>query len=158
MSFSEPKLAILDSFIVSGLSVRTKNSEEFNQSTAKLPRLWEDFGAVVIPKLADSKESSEVFGVYSDYDSDATGYYKVTVGIPLRTRQTLSEFSTVTIQAGKYLVFSGKGVMPQTVIETWLRIWSFFESRLEYTRNFISDFELYRGDEIDIYIGVRSSM
>jgi predicted transcriptional regulator YdeE len=157
MSFYEPKLATLDGFIVSGLSVRTKNSEEFNQSTAKLPKLWEDFGAIV-PKLSDSQESPEVFGVYSDYDSDATGYYKVTVGIPLKARQNFSEFSTVTIQAGKYLVFSGKGMMPQTVIETWLRIWSFFESRVEYARNFISDFELYRGDEIDIYIGIRPSM
>ncbi|KTC87248.1 GyrI-like domain-containing protein [Legionella drozanskii] len=155
MSFSEPKLATLKSFIVSGLSVRTKNSEEFNQSTAKLPKLWEDFGGVV-HNLSGSKEFSEVFGVYSDYDFDATGYYKVTVGIPVKSWQISPEFSTVIIQAGNYLVFSGKGEMPKTVIEIWLRIWSFFESRVEYTRNFISDFERYRGDEIDIHIGITS--
>lgn len=150
MTFKEPKLTTLDSFLISGLSVRTKNSEEFNQNTAKLPKLWEEF-SLVANRLTHFTKNSEIFGVYTDYESDATDYYKVTVG--MLTEKSVPEFSTVKIHPGNYLVFSGKGVMPKTVIETWLRIWTYFESCTEYKRNYISDFEHYRGDEVNIYIG-----
>ncbi|KTD27049.1 GyrI-like domain-containing protein [Legionella maceachernii] len=151
MAFQEPKLVSLDGFLISGLSVRTKNSEEFDPNTAKLPKLWEAF-SLKANHLPFFMKNSEIFGVYTDYESDATGYYNVTVGG--LTEKVLPEFSTVKIHSGNYLVFSGKGVMPKSVIETWLRIWSYFESYSECKRNFISDFELYRGDEISIHIGV----
>ncbi len=154
MAFQAPKLITVESFTVSGVSVRTKSSEEFDKSMARLPKLWQEFLAIV-NKKPNLLANPEVYGVYSDYDSDANGNYTVTIGGVLDAGQSLPELSTVRIQAGDYLVFSGKGIMPQTVIETWLRVWAYFEVNSEYKREYVSDFELYRGaDEVDIYIGI----
>lgn len=60
------------------------------------------------------------------------------------------------MQGGNYLVFHGTGPMPAMVVETWKRVWEFFETNTEYRRNFISDFEAYSGpDQIAIYIGLK---
>jgi predicted transcriptional regulator YdeE len=68
---------------------------------------------------------------------------------------TQTQLSSVTIQSGNYLVFQGTGPMPATVVETWKRVWEFFETNTEYRRNFVSDFEAYHGpDQVAIYIGL----
>lgn len=146
MSIS-PIVKQVESFIVTGFSVRTQNKDEFNEKAAKLPDLWQQF------YTSDLAANANIFGVYSNYDSDASGYYTVTVGIDSFHVQT--ELKAVTIQAGNYLVFQGTGPMPAVVVETWKRVWEFFETSTEYRRNFISDFEAYSGSEqVAIYIGL----
>ena len=143
-----PTMKYVESFIVTGLSIKTQNSNEFNEKTAKLPGLWQQF---YVSELAGN---ACVFGVYSDYESDANGFYTVTVGIKSNTE--LTTLTAVTIQTGNYLVFQGKGQMPFTVIETWKRIWDYFNTENKVQRNFISDFEAYSGpNEVAIYIGIK---
>lgn len=138
----------IESFIVTGFSVRTKNSDEFNKKNARLPKLWHQF------YTSDLAANTDIFGVYSNYDSDVNGFYTVTVGVASNTTQV--QFSSTTIQAGNYLVFKGTGPMPATVIETWKRIWNYFETHRQYQRNFISDFERYSGsNQVTIYIGIK---
>jgi predicted transcriptional regulator YdeE len=138
----------VESFTVSGFSVRTQNKDEFNEKTAKLPSLWQQFYASVLATNA------KVYGVYSNYDSDANGFYTVTAGVESSDAST--ELSTITMQGGNYLVFHGTGPMPAVVVETWKRVWEFFKTNTEYRRNFISDFEAYSGsDQIAIYIGLK---
>lgn len=147
MSIS-PIVKQVESFIVMGFSVRTQNKDEFNDKTAKLPRLWQQF------YTSELAANANIFGVYSDYDSDANGFYTVTAGTESLDVQT--ELSSVTIQAGNYLVFECAGLMPAVVVETWKRIWEFFETNTEYRRHFISDFEVYNGpDQVAIYIGLK---
>lgn len=129
MSIS-PTLKYLESFIVTGFSIKTQNKDEFNEETAKLPSLWQQFYA------SDLISHANVFGVYSNYDSDANGCYKVTVGVASSRDQT--SLSSVTIKAGNYLVFEGTGLMPAIAVETWKQIWAFFETNKEHRRNFIS--------------------
>lgn len=138
----------MESFVVTGLSIRTQNSEEFNENTAKLPGLWNQVCSSVLSYHAN------LYGVYSDYESDANGLYTVTVGIA--SEEPCPKFGSVAITAGKYLVFHGKGSMPATVIETWKQVWDYFTEEGRYQRCFMTDFEAYRnGDEVDIYIGIR---
>lgn len=142
----QPTMKQVESFTVTGFSVRTQNSDEFNEQTAKLPSLWQKF------YTSELATKANIFGVYSNYDSDANGLYTVTAGIKsdLHTQQ-----SSVTIRAGNYLVFQSTEPMPATVIETWKQVWAFFEKNTEYQRNFISDFEAYNGsDQVTIYIGL----
>ena len=147
MSIS-PTVKQVESFIVTGFSVTTQNKDEFNDKTAKLPGLWQQF------YTSELAANANIFGVYSNYDSDANGFYTVTAGVGSSDAQT--ELSTVTIQAGNYLVFQGTGPMPAVVVETWKRVWEFFETNTEYQRNFISDFEAYNGpDQVAIYIGLK---
>ena len=146
MTAIDPILKHVDSFTVAGLMVRTKNSDEFNQETAKLPHLWQQFYS------SNPTLNIPIFGVYSGYESDANGFYDVTVGT---TNNQSIELSTVQIHAGNYLVFEGKGGMPQTVIEVWTRVWDYFTDAI-HQRSFVTDFEMYsNGDEVSIYIGVQ---
>jgi predicted transcriptional regulator YdeE len=142
-----PKLTQVERFVVTGFSVRTQNKDEFNEKTAQLPNLWQQFYSSPLAL------NETVYGVYSNYDSDAHGFYTVTAGVESTEEQ--SPLSAVTVQAGNYLMFEGTGPMPATVVETWKRVWAFFESNTEYRRHFISDFEAYTGAlEVAIYIGV----
>jgi len=142
-----PIMKHVDSFTVTGLTVRTQNSDEFNQETAKLPNLWQQFYA------SNPTPNTTIFGVYSGYESDANGLYNVTVG---NTNDNQSdELSAVKINSGNYLIFQGKGPMPQTVIEAWKRVWAYFSVESPYQRCFMTDFEEYKNsDEVAIYIGV----
>ncbi len=143
----QPIVKQVESFTVTGFSVRTQNRDEFNEKTAKLPNLWQQF------YTSELATNANIFGVYSNYDSDANGPYTVTVGVKSNHAQT--QLSSVTIQAGNYLIFQGTGPMPAVVVETWKRVWEFFETNTDYRRNFISDFEAYSGsDQIAIYIGL----
>jgi predicted transcriptional regulator YdeE len=146
MSIS-PRVKYVESFIVTGFSVRTQNNDEFNENTAKLPSLWQNF------YTSELAANANIFGVYSNYDSDANGPYTVTAGVASFPEST--PLSSVTIQTGNYLVFQGSGPMPAIVVATWKRVWEFFETNTEYRRHFISDFEAYSGsDEVAIYIGL----
>lgn len=65
------------------------------------------------------------------------------------------DFTQVKITAGQYLAFSGKGSMPEVVIQVWQQIWDYFSKENSYTRLFTTDFELYpSAEEVVIYIAV----
>lgn len=148
MSSIPPILNYIEGFTVMGLSIKTRNADEFNENTAKLPSLWQQFYSSTLAANAN------IFEVYSNYESDANGLYTVTVGVT--DNNECAEFGSVKIQAGNYLVFQGEGPMPSTVVETWKQIWSYFEEKGEYQRSFISDFEAYSGsDKVAIYIGIK---
>lgn len=143
-----PSVKYVEGFTVTGLNVRTQNSDEFNEKTAKLPGLWQKF------YTSDLAVNANPFGVYSHYDSDANGYYSVTVGIT--SSHAVTQLNSVAVQTGNYLVFQGTGPMPVTVVETWKRVWAYFAANNEYQRNFISDFEAYNGfEQVIIYIGIK---
>lgn len=143
----QPLVKQVESFTVTGFSVRTQNKDEFNEKTAKLPNLWQQF------YTSELATNDNIVSVYSNYDSDATGPYTVTVGI--KSSSVLTQWHSITIQAGDYLVFQGIGPMPATVIEIWKQVWDFFVKNTEYRRNFMSDFEVYSGsDQVAIYIGL----
>lgn len=109
MSAIHPVLKHVDSFTVTGPTVRTNNSDEFNPETAKLPTLWQQFYS------SNPTPNTTIFGVYSGYESDANGSYDVTAGT-LNNNQG-AELSVAKINSGNYLVFQGKGAMPQSVMK-----------------------------------------
>ncbi len=75
MSSIPPTLKYVTGFTVMGFSTETQNTDEFNEKTAKLPSLWQQFYA------SDLAANANIFEVYSDYESDANGLYTVTVGV-----------------------------------------------------------------------------
>lgn len=148
MSSIPPTLKHVEGFTVTGVSTKTQNTDEFNEKTARLPSLWQQFYS------SDLAANASIFEVYSDYESDANGQYTVTVGVGDDSER--AEFFSVKIHAGNYLIFHGTGPMPSTVIETWKKIWDYFDAESEYERSFISDFEAYIGsDKVDIHIGIK---
>ena len=141
----------IESNRVMGLQVRTKNTDEMNPETQKIAPLWGRFFNEVMPTL---EESATVYGVYHNYESDATGEFDVLVGTDALV--VTDEMKSVELQAGKYLMFPVKGELPQAIIETWMQIWAYFEDpSIDERRAYETDFELYKSaDEVEIYIGV----
>ncbi|MBY0444290.1 MAG: GyrI-like domain-containing protein [Burkholderiales bacterium] len=149
-----PKHTSVSAFTVAGLTGRTKNSDEFNPTTARIARVWGQFFAGnLIEKIPSRLANSPVYGVYSAYEGDANGLYDLTAGVSVSEGST--DFTTVNIQAGDYLVFEARGAMPAAVIQAWGNVWAYFEQNPQIKRSYQTDFESYIGpNEVHIYIGV----
>lgn len=142
---TKKNIEYIQKFTISGYSAKTRNKDELNPQSAKIPTLWQQL-------YAHKKENNEaIYGVYSDYESDASGFYTVTVG----QRQENFDHS-MAILSGQYLVFKNNGPMPQTVIHTWEEIWRYFSKKTAYQRLFLTDYECYpQHEEVHIYIGIK---
>ncbi len=137
----------IESFTVSGSSVRTTNALEASGS-GELAGLWARYYESHPPS------SETIYGVYSDYQSNASGEYTVTAG----TRTGSTGSSVVTVESGTYLVFPANGQMPGAIIDAWKSVWEFFSENQPYERTFRTDFEQYNGPaSAAIYIGVKAS-
>lgn len=149
-----PTLVSAQPFVVSGLSVRTVNRDEADPARAKLPGLWGEFYGRHLPdEIPDRTAESLVYGVYSDYESDATGPFTVTAGV--RVSAAAPDYASARVRGGRYLVFESRGAMPQAVIDGWSAIWRYFEQPQQYERLFATDYEEYRGpDHVAIFISV----
>ena len=147
-------------FYVAGVSVTTKNRDESNPATGKIPSLWVRFYSEGIAgKLAKySKKNSEIFGVYSHYQSDFNGDYKLTVACETESSEVdVPGLTVMTIPAQKYLMFKAVGEIPQSVVEVWQQIWQHFSSSSEEQRAYQFDFERYGSAEgcVEVYISVK---
>ncbi|MEJ7685584.1 MAG: GyrI-like domain-containing protein [Variovorax sp.] len=150
----QPLLQQLDAFRVAGLTVRTTNREESDPQAARIGNLWgRFFENRIYEKVPHRTADARLYGVYSDYESDAHGAFNHTTGVAVS-----EDASTVRIEAGNYLVFTGQGEMPQMVISVWESIWQYFEQHPEVRRSYCSDFEAYDGpDQVAIHIGVTAT-
>ncbi|WP_085707610.1 GyrI-like domain-containing protein [Pseudomonas sp. B35(2017)] len=145
----------VDGFTVAGLRVRTTNQAEHAGHTAKIGPMWGRFFQEGLAEAIPGKlTESPVYGVYSAYESDASGAFDVTAGVAVADPQ--GDFESVRVESGEYLVFEGQGVLPDAVIATWGRIWRYFEANPQIKRRYATDFEAYTGlESVAVYIGVR---
>ena len=148
MSTIEPIVKYVEAFTVTGFGTKTINRDEAELSTAKIPSLWQQLHS------SNLVQHSPVYGVYSDFASDVSDFYTITVGVSQENQQ--ENANQVTVRSGYYPVFQNKGAMPDVVINTWKQIWDFFEKEDKYQRSYLSDFEQYSGeDELAIFIGIK---
>lgn len=142
--------------VISGISIRTNNANEMNPETASIAGLYQDFDNNI---AVDYENGARVYGVYYDYESDASGDFSVLAGAD-RIKSSIIELEQVTIQAGNYLLFKGEaeeqGEMPQAVIATWMKVWNYFSNAdCAHQRAYKTDFEHYiSATNVHIYIGI----
>jgi len=145
-----------------GISVRTTNLAETSFETAKLGRLWQKFYQNHVEHLS---EGEDIYGVFHNYESeDLVGAFDVVASWNTANHEDNDESSaelvTVTIPAGKYLVFTEEGRMPNTVMNAWEKAWEYFHNPdCAHTRTYNVDFEHYIGGnleygQLDLYIGI----
>ena len=146
------KVTRVKKLMVSGISTVTNNEFEMSEENGKIAQLWEEYFAKdVYKKTFDKANNDFMFGVYSDYESDASGNYKVTVGVEVTKPK-----NAIVIEDKKYLVFTKQGELPMVVVELWEEIWAYFEKNSEYERAFEVDFEKYaKEDEIEIFVSIK---
>ncbi len=150
----------------SGISVRTTNIAETSHETAKLGRLWQKFYQSHVSHLEKGKD---IYGIYHNYESDDSGAFDVVASWKRASEENqlgngdtfnAGHLVTVTIPAGKYLVFSEQGYMPNTVMNAWEKAWEYFnDPSCEHTRVYGVDFEQYidgnlEYGQVDVYIGI----
>jgi len=143
--------------LIYGISTRTRtsNANEMHPKTAKIGAIWEAFDERVD---VDYRSGERVYGVYYDYESDASGAFKVLAGSEIADEQ----LDAVKIAKGRYLVFSktfeqsDNHTRVQAIITTWGEVWNYFsDEHSQYKRSFNTDFEFYKGrNEIEIYISI----
>ncbi|WP_374073442.1 GyrI-like domain-containing protein [Bdellovibrio bacteriovorus] len=139
---------------ISGISVRTKNANELDASTAKIGPLWGRFFETIAPSLS---QDSIIYGVYYNYESDMNGEFNVLAGTDRLGSTPEMTMESVTIKEGDYLLFSETGEMPQAVITAWVKVWKYFSSPdCQHKRAYLTDFEVYKGpDKVEVYIGLK---
>ncbi len=124
-----------------------------SQENGKIEGLVQEFDETV---TVSYNSGARVYSVYYDYESDVSGMYSVLVGADSVESSSI-ELQSVNIQEGDYLVFLGKGQVPQVVFETWATIWSYFSSKnCPHSRAYLTDFEFYKNQsEVEIHIGIK---
>lgn len=158
---------LTDPIVCQGIKVRTTNLDETNYDTAKLGGLWQKFYKTKFDKLA---EGATIYGIYQNYETDDTGAFDVVAAWEKGSLQTdledidyhaTDQEISVTIPAGRYMVFTEKGKMPNMVIDAWEKVWAYFnDPSCEHTRTFGVDFEHYvdgnlEYGQVDLYIGIK---
>lgn len=156
--YPAPERRRVNGRVVAGIQVRTNNRAELDPDSSSLDRLWEGFLGDGMPeRIPDRAAGSPVYGVYSDYQDGRDGDYSVLAGVEVGDERKVPEaYQSVVIEAGEYLVFHARGRFSDTVMETWSRVWRYFEREDAPPRRFVTDYEVYEGtDRLSIYVGVR---
>lgn len=133
-----------------GLSIVTTNEKAMTENSIGL--LWDLFLKSALKEKLSGLVSDHVFAVYSDYENQYHGHYKITIGYALHHLQNVpEELAQVTIPSGNYQVFPVEKQTPEAIIATWQTIWNGDPNSLP--RNYIADFEEYSGHGVNINIG-----
>lgn len=149
-----PSLLTNPGFLVSGLSTRTRNSDEIAPAGGKIGPLWTDFFSRGVAEIIPNRVPDEpIYGVYSAYESDASGAFDVTAGVAVTAASP--EYANVTVAPGRYLVFECRGDMPAMILNGWAAVWAYFQNNADHQRAYATDFEAWYGvDHVAIHIGI----
>ena len=146
----------LDKTLIIGISVRTTNQN--NQSSKDIETLWGKFWGEDIQNKIPNTISSDIYAVYTDYESDVNGPYTTIIGLPVNSLENVPEgFVGITIEKASYEKFISKGKMPEAIFNTWLEIWQNKNLNRAYQADFtIHGKKYYDGDnaEVETYISI----
>lgn len=148
------EVRIVDEKTIRGFSTRTDNETEMDPKRGKIPALWKMFDETV---PVNYQGGERVLGAYFNYESDHNGKFDVLAGFDGSCTPSGKELEQITIPAGKYLVFTHQGEMPQIAIDAWTEVWQYFsQNHQEYERLYTVDFEYYPSEnQIDVHIAVK---
>ena len=145
----------VDEFFVAGMFVRTINN---GQSRDDMTALWGKFASDKVFYQFKDRLSDDIYCVYSDYESDHTGYYTAILGCKVKSLASIPDgFTGIAVPEDNYLVYHLAGKCPQNVLEGWGEIWL-----NDVDRKYIVDFDCYKPDmrnfedsEVKIYLSVK---
>ena len=148
----------INGFKVIGISVETSNNE--GQAMNDLMALWSRFQSENLLDRIPNQLSSDIYSIYTDYESDYTGKYTCILGLTVSSLDSIPEGMVGReFPAQTVTTFLAEGILPTAVAEKWQEIWA---ADKELNRSYSYDFEIY-GDrarnndqsEVDIYIGTK---
>lgn len=147
---------ILPGFYLIGISVRTTN--ENGQAMHDIEALWDRFWGEQIQEQIPNKLNTDIYAVYTDYESDHTKPYTTIIGAQVSGLENIPDgFVGVRIEKTNYQKFVSKGKMPDAVVSTWMEIWANEDMDRTYKADFTVHGEKYHdGDdaEVETFISV----
>ncbi len=152
-------MALNKGFKIIGVSVETSN--ENNQASTDLMLLWERFHKEGLLTNVPNQLNSDIYSIYTDYESDYRGKYTCLLGLCVSTLETIPEgLVGREFPAENFKAFIAEGELPYAVVDAWKGIW---DADAELNRSYSYDFEVYsdrsrNGDqsEVDIYIATKN--
>lgn len=131
-------------FQIIGISVRTSNQD--NQAATDIPALWDQFMSDNIMDKIPNKTSTEVYSIYTNYESDHTKPYDTILGCKVSSLDNIPKGMVgQAFEGGKAAKFTSKGNLEDNIIyQTWLDIWN-----ADLNRTFTADFEVYGAKSMD---------
>jgi predicted transcriptional regulator YdeE len=145
----------LEGFFLEGISVRTTNQN--GQSAKDIGELWGRFMDNNVLLQIEDRITDEIYCVYTDYESDYTGFYTAVLGCEVSSLDNIPEgLISLIVPVADYVKYVAKGRLPDCVAEAWQNIWS-----SDLDRKYIADFDVWgtkaqnpEDAEVDIYVGV----
>jgi len=132
---------------IAGIAMRTTNQD--NRAQTDIGNLWAKFISENIAGQITARLSEDIYCVYTDYENDHTGWYTTVLGCRIESPDDSDGMFTALIPKGSYRLYKPEGEMPGCIVNTWQQIWTDCCGR-----NYIADYDLYRGDRADVYVGV----
>lgn len=160
----EPTVVSFPGAVVVGIETRTRNVDESDTWSARIPRLWARFADEDVAGRLGARDAegagappARPIAVYTQYESDEHGAYTLLAGVPVEKGATVPEGMRMAIlPEGRYLVFRADGEQPRALVDGWVRVWRWFERNEGERRSFLVDFELHEAaDRAAIHIGIR---
>jgi predicted transcriptional regulator YdeE len=139
----------LDKFTLIGLAVRTTN--QGGQSQKDIAELYGSFFSNQFADKIPGKISTDLICAYTDYESDMNGPYTVLLGFKVSDNVKAPEGLTlINVPAKHYQVFTSTDARPETVVQTWMKIW-----QSDLPRAYQTDFDIYLQDgRVETYVSV----
>ncbi len=140
------KTVHVTAFAVLGKEARTSNAKEMSGSGV-IGALW----SKGVPA------GSPVVAVYSGYESDKDGEYDYLLGRKVVDDETVPrELAHRVIEPGLYIHVGFDGsISPEAVYGLWRHVWE-AETIGTIKRAYKTDFELYRENGFDLYVGLKT--
>jgi predicted transcriptional regulator YdeE len=146
-------------FTIIGFRARTTNAAEATPN-GQIGKLWQRISSDPVLEQIPNREDSNIYAVYTDYETDENGAYTFVLGIKV-SKETSPPAGMVEqrVLPGRYALFeSERGSAKDVGIETWKRIWAWPERG---KRAYKTDYEVHSGKDnpqdaqVKIYIGVK---
>jgi predicted transcriptional regulator YdeE len=145
----------LKGFFLEGISVRTTNQN--GQSAKDIGELWGRFMDDDVLLQIEDRITDEIYCVYTDYESDYTGFYTAVLGCKVSSLDNIpGGLISLIVPAADYIKYVATGRLPDCVAETWQQVWS-----SDLDRKYIADFDVWGvkaqnpdDAEVEIYVGV----
>jgi predicted transcriptional regulator YdeE len=152
-----PERVRRDELRIVGIEAWTSNRREAEEATAAIPALWRRFlGEGLERRIPDRTATGRICAVYTDYERDHRGGYRLVVGAEVAGVDELpAGMVAVTVPAGDYLVFAARGPMPDALVVTWRRVWEYFE-HAPARRAYTADLEVHypAGSAVDVCVAL----
>jgi len=105
----------IEAFRIIGISIRTTN--ENGQSTKDTGDLWKKFMTEGILGKIPNKIDNTVYSIYTDYQSDHTGFYTTILGCKVQSIETLPDGMIArNFAGGNYVRFVANGDLTKGAI------------------------------------------